>query len=143
MRTLRTKYPYSVYDRVRDENTNKSVGLQFPPTSRSVTRTARPRITSVSTANTAKVIFEQIYLIIDKNIKNAYFHICVILNTVKKKCLNNLPARILYRNNNPSDLKQNLDQHYIYILDTIVPKLYKPKTSNKNPPPKKICIINF
>ena len=85
MRTLRTRYPYSVYDRVRDENTNKSVGLQFPPTS--VTRTARPRITSVSTANTAKAIFEQIYLIIDKNIKNAYFHICVILNTVKKKML--------------------------------------------------------
>ena len=137
MRTLRrTKYPYSLNDRVRNEDTNKPVGLQFPSTSRSATKTARHRTTSVPSANTADAIFEQIYLIIDKNIKNAYIHIRVILNTVKKKMLKQLPARILYRNNNPSDLKQNLDQYYIYILDAFDPKLFRPKTSNKKPPSK-------
>ena len=38
----------------------------------------------------------------------------VILNTVKKKRLKQLAVQVLYRNNNPSDLQQNLDQYYIY-----------------------------
>ena len=29
------------------------------------------------------------------------------------------------------------------MLDIIDSKLYRPKTSNKNLPPKNICIINF
>ena len=37
-----------------------------------------------------------------------------------------LAARILYRNNNPSDLQQNFDQYYIYMLDIIDSKLYRP-----------------
>ena len=43
---------------------------------------------SVPTVNMANAIFEQILLISDNDIKNAYFYIRVILNTVKKKCLN-------------------------------------------------------
>ena len=54
-----------------------------------------------------------------------------ILNTVKKKMLKQLVARILYRNNDPSDLQQNLDQYYIYMLGIIDSRLYRPKTSNK------------
>ena len=42
-----------------------------------------------------------------------------------------------------SYLLQNLDQYYIYMLDIIDSKLYRPKTSNKKPPPKSICIIDF
>ena len=57
--------------------------------------------------------------------------------------LKQVAARSLYRNNNPSDLQQHLDQYYIYMIDIIDSKLYRPKTSNKNAPPKNICIINF
>ena len=88
---------------------NKPVGLQFPSISRGAARTAWPWTRSILTANTTDAIFEQIYLITDNDIKNAYFHICVILNTVKKKMLKQLAAKISYRNNNPSDLKQNID----------------------------------
>ena len=72
-------------DRSRGKDTNKPVGLQFSSISRGTARTAWPRTTSIPTANTADVIFQQMYLIIDNHIKNAFFHICVILNTVKKK----------------------------------------------------------
>ena len=65
-KTLRTKYPYRLNDRARDEDSNKPVGLQLPSIRRGATRTARPRTASVPTANTAEAIFEQIYLIIDK-----------------------------------------------------------------------------
>ena len=57
--------------------------------------------------------------------------------------LKQLAARILSRDNNPSDLKQNLDQYYIYMLDIIDFKLYRTKASNKEPPSKNICIINY
>ena len=81
MKKLRTKYPYGLNDRARDEDTNKPVGLQFPSISRGPARTARPKTKSIPTANTADAIFEQIYLVIDNDIKNAYFHIRIILNT--------------------------------------------------------------
>ena len=40
-----------------DEDGNKPVGLQFPSISRDAARTARPRTTSLPTANTADAIF--------------------------------------------------------------------------------------
>ena len=54
-----------------------------------------------------------------------------------------LAGRIFHRNNNPSDLRHNIDQYYIYILDIIDSKLYRPKKTNKYPPLKNILIINF
>ena len=57
--------------------------------------------------------------------------------------LKQVATQSLYRNNNPSDLQQHLDQYYIYMLDIIDSKIYRPKTSNKKAPPKNICIINF
>ena len=140
---MRTKYLYGRKDRARDEDNNKSIGLQFPSISRGAARTVRPIAKSVPTANTADAIFDQIYLIIDNDIKNPYFHAPVILNTVKKKMLKQLSARILYRNNNPYNLQQNIDQYYIYMFDIIDSKLYRSKTSKKTPPPINICIINF
>ena len=143
MKTLRTKYLYGLNDRARYEDINKLVGLQFPSISRGTARTAQPRTKSVPTTNIADATFKQMHLIIDNYIKNAYFQIHVILNTVTKKTLKQLPAQILFRNNNSFDLQQNLDQYYIYMLDIIDSKLYRPKTSNKKNPPKNICIINF
>ena len=128
MKTLRTKYPYGLNDRPRDEDTNKLVGLQFPSISRVASRTAWPGTQSVPTANTTDTIFEQIHLINGNYIKNAYFHERVILNTVKKKILKHLADR----NNDCSNLQQNLDEFYIYILGIIDSKLYRPKASNKN-----------
>ena len=78
---------------------NKPVGLQFPSISQRTGRNVQPRIKSVPTTNATDPIFEQIYLIIDNNIKNEYFHICVILNTVKKKMLKQLAVQILHKNN--------------------------------------------
>ena len=60
---------------VRNEGTNKPVGLQFPSNSRGLARTARPRTTLVHTDNTADVIFEQIYLISD-NQKCIFSYLC-------------------------------------------------------------------
>ena len=57
--------------------------------------------------------------------------------------LKQLAAQVLYRNNNPSDLQQNLDQYYIYMLVITDSKLCRSKTSNKKSQPKNICIINF
>ena len=56
----------------------------------------------------ADAIIEQSHRIIDNDIKNAYFHIRVILNTINKKLLKQIAAQILYRNGNPSDLQQNV-----------------------------------
>ena len=56
------------------------------------------------------MLIEEIYRIIDNDIKNAYFHIRVILNAVKNKLKKQVVARILYMKNNPPDSKQNLDQ---------------------------------
>ena len=73
MKTLRTKCQHGLNNRARAEDTNKLVGLQSLSISRGAARTARPRTTSVSTANTADVIFEQSYLIIDNDIKMHIF----------------------------------------------------------------------
>ena len=135
MKTMRTKYPHGLNNRARDEDINKPVELQFRLLIRGTDRTARPGTKPVPTADTADAIFEQIHLIIDNDIKSAYSHIRVIFKQ--------LAPQILYRNNNPSDLQQNLDQYYIYMLDTIDCKLYRPKTLNKKTSPKNICIINF
>ena len=56
----------------------------------------------------ADAIIEQIRRIIDNDIKNAYFQIRVILNTINKKLLKQIASQILYRNGNPSDLQQNV-----------------------------------
>ena len=109
MKTLRTKYPYGLNDRARDEDTNKPVGLQFPSINRVASRNAWPGTKSVPTANTTDTIFEQIHLINGNYIKNVYFHERVILNTVKNKTLKQLADRILYSNNDSSNLQQNLD----------------------------------
>ena len=65
MKIFGSKYPYGLNDRARDENTNKSVGLWLM------------RILNKST----------------KSLTIAYFHINVILNTVKKM-LKQLAAQI-------------------------------------------------
>ena len=69
MKTLRNKYPYGINDRARDEETNELVGLQFQSVSKGAARTARSRTTAVHTANTAYAIFEQVYLVINNDIK--------------------------------------------------------------------------
>ena len=46
--------------------------------------------------------------------------------------LQQLATRVLYSNNNPCNLQQNLDQYYVYMFDIIDSKLYRPTTSNKN-----------
>ena len=85
------QHPYGANDRARDEDINKPAGLRLAK--------------SVPATNTADATFEQIYLIIDNDIKNAYFVIFEILNTVKKIMLKQLASPILYRNNNlPSGL---------------------------------------
>ena len=132
IKTLRTKYPHGLNDRARDEDTNKPVGLQFPSISRVASRTAWSGTKTVPTANTTGAIFEQIHLINGNYIKNVYFHERVILNTVKKKILKQLADRILNSNNDSSNLQQNLDEFYIYILGIIDSKLYRSKASNKN-----------
>ena len=133
LKTMRTEYSYSRNDRASGEDTIKLVVSQFPSISRGKARTARTRTASAPTDNTDDAIFEQIYLIIDNDIKNACFHICVILNTVKKNLLKQLAVRILYRINDHSDLKQNLDQYYIYTLDITdsKDKRHRTKTSNR------------
>ena len=73
MKTLRTKYQYGLNNRAMGEDTNNPVGLQFLSISRGAARTAWPRTTSVSTANTTNAIFEQSYLISDKGIKMHIF----------------------------------------------------------------------
>ena len=64
------------------------------------------------------------------------------MNTVKKEMLKQPAARILYRNNNAFDIKQNLQNHQNqnhqnqkvdqHIFDMIESKLRRPITSNKN-----------
>ena len=105
MKTLRTKYPYGLNNRARDEDTNKPIVLRFPSISRCAAWTAWPRTKSVPTPNTAVAIFEQIHLIVNNDIKSAFFHIRVILKAVKNKMVKQLAAQVIYRNNNPSNLQ--------------------------------------
>ena len=73
MNTLRTKYPYSLDDRSRDEDTNRLLGYQFPSISRDESKTAQPTTTPGPTADMADGNFQQIYLIIDNGIKKHIF----------------------------------------------------------------------
>ena len=92
------QHPYGANDRARDEDINKPAGLRLAELKLELHD-------PVPATNTADATFEQIYLIIDNDIKNAYFVIFEILNTVKKIMLKQLASPILYRNNNlPSGL---------------------------------------
>ena len=83
---MRTKYLYGFSDK-RNDDINKSVGFHLPSISKCVDKTVWRRTKSVPTVNTADANFEQIDKINDNDIKNTYFHIRVILKTVKKKML--------------------------------------------------------
>ena len=54
-------------------DTNRLLGYQFPSISRDASKTAQPTATSVPTANMAYGNFQQIYLIIDNDIKKHIF----------------------------------------------------------------------
>ena len=143
-KTLRTVYPYGLNDKVRNIDNNKPIGLQLPSISRTSARAERPRNNFRSNINNnADEILKKIYHIVENDIQNAYFHIRIILNSIKKKVLKQIATRILYRYNNSHDLKENLDQYYFYMLDIIDSKLYRSTTATKKTSPKNVCVINF
>ena len=86
--------------------------------------------------------FDNFHHIILTNKKNALYTLRVILNKSKKKTLKQIAGEILH-NNNKFDFDYKNEQYYLYILDIIDTKIFKPKAHPNKAAPKHICTVNF
>ena len=85
MKTLRTSYAYSKNEKKRTFDSNFPVGCSFPPFPRSKQRFARYRH-NVNFED-MESIFNYIHNYITDDIKNAFYHIRVLLNNTRRKYL--------------------------------------------------------
>ena len=86
--TLQISYPYSLNERKRNSDPNVPVGYSFPPIPRSRQRSARCR-NNVNFDNLKDMesIFNCIHNYTSDYIKNAFYHIRILLKNTRKKHL--------------------------------------------------------
>ena len=132
MKSLRIIFPYGLKERARENNDNSSVGSLFPSIPRTASRQPRDRNNRNEHCNNDSLdnVFDTFHRILLTNRKNALYTPRVILNKSKKKTLKQIAGEILY-NNNKFDFDYKNEQYYLYILDIIDTKIFKPKTHPK------------
>ena len=144
MKILRTKFPYGLNERQKNNSNDTPVGCQFPPIPRSIPRSKRNRDNVTNLVNdTVEDIFQNLYDTITNNIKSAFYNIRVLLNRINKKHLKKIASEILHHGH---QIRHDVpNQIYLYILDIIDTKLYKPNDNVKNEKqtPKNVCVVNF
>ena len=74
--------------------------------------------------------------------KDALYILRVLLNKCKKKLLKAIAAELL-NNNRLFDFDYKNEQYYLYILDIIDSKMFKPKQVPTKKIPKHICTVSF
>ena len=132
MKTLRTVYPYGLNERTRNMDPEAPVGTQLPPLERFHQRTVRIRSRrNKNIINNVQTFFNKINDLLNNDIKNAYYHIRVLLNNINKKLLRKIAAEIIHNGNQIQQNPKNFHQCSLYILDIIDSKLYKPNLQKK------------
>ena len=142
MKNLRTIYPYGLNDKVRDGGNDIPIGTLFPPIPRFSSRSEHPRScrNNIGNINSVDDFFSFITNILNSDIKNAYNQIRIKLNTLKKKTMKSIVAKILQMN----QFDPKFIHYYHFIMDVIDTKLYhKRKAITKKSPPKYVCIVKF
>ena len=142
MKSLRTIHPYGINDKVRDGDNDIPIGKLFPPIPRFASRSEHPRSrqNNILNINSVDEFFSFVTNILNSDIKNAYNQIRIKLNTLKKKTLKAIVAKILQMN----DFGPKYINYYHFIVDIIDTKLYhKRKLTTKKSPPKHICVVKY
>ena len=142
MKSLRTIHPYGLNDKVRDGDNDIPIGKLFPPIPRFASRSEHPRSrqNNILNINSVDEFFSFVTNILNSDIKNAYNQIRIKLNTLKKKTLKAIVAKILQMN----DFGPKYINYYHFIVDIIDTKLYhKRKLTTKKSPPKHVCVVKF
>ena len=136
----------SINERARANNKDTPVGFIYPPIPRLAQRSSprsRDSRNNHLENNCVENFFDNLQNILINDLKNTFYFIRTMLNRMKKKILKQIASEILQRGNQVTfDAKS--EQYYLYILDIIDTKLYKPKLSApRKSAPKHICTVNF
>ena len=144
MKTLRTIFPYGLNERARHNDENSSVGRLFPPIPRMTTRKTGERSNNHNHANddSLESFFDSFNYVLLTDKKDALYKLRVLLNKTKKKTLKLIASEILHKNNT-FDFDYKNEQYYLYILDIIDTKIFKPKIFTRKTAPKHICTVTF
>ena len=148
IKKLRTLFPYGLNERTKNHSGNGPVGLLFPPIPRKGLRHFRSRNNrnSNNCNSSLENFFTSINNIIHTDLKTAFQNIRIILNKTKKKLLKEIANAILQMND-IVNYKHEREQVYLFILDIIDTKLYKPRdpsfTKSNRVAPNNICNVKF
>ena len=143
IKKLRTVYPYGLNERTRDTHTDRPIGLMFPSIPRSrerVVRSRRNRNNHLSN-NSTEDFFNNVSSILKNNLKNAYYTIRVMLNNIKKNLLKSIAASIIQNNALSNSIQ--IDHCFLFIIDIIDSKFYKPYSKKHKKLPKYTCLVDF
>ena len=149
MKKLRTIFPYGLNELAKSKLSNcseqgKSVGHLFPPIPRTGDRPTRSRDNrnKRSSSSSCENFFALVEEVLINDITNSFHKIRCTLNSTKKKLLKEIAFNIMHRSN--FDFHEAWEQWYLYILDIIDTKLYKPPSPKKiKVPPKNVCVVSF
>ena len=125
---------------------HEAVGKSFFgfPIPRTGARSNRCRVASNRSESilSCDEFFAHLEEILTSDIFHSFNRIRILLNRAKKKVLKNIAFYILNRTN--YTFYPEREQWYLYILDTINTKLFKPaSTPPKKSAPENVCIIRF
>ena len=145
IKKLRTIYPYGLNERARDYHHDEPVGKMFPSIPRSRERVVRSRRSRNNRNNNTSVsqFLENITLLLENDLKDAYYIIRIMLNNTKKSLLRNIASHIM-QSINRAHFDVKMEPYFLYILDIIDTKLYKRNfDKTKKHPPKYTCLVEF
>ena len=151
IRRMRTLFPYGLCEKARKKVNDcsvvhEAVGKSFfgYPIPR---RGARPNRSRANGNRSESILscdefFAHLEEILTSDIFHSFNRIRILLNKAKKKVLKNIAFYILNRTN--YTFYPEREQWYLYILDTINTKLFKPtSTPPKKTAPENVCTIRF
>ena len=155
IRRIRSIHPYGLNEKAsgkdfykyNSQNDTKTtvIGKMFPPLPRTGIRPSigRQNKNNRNSLTNAEDFFNDLRIILNEDIKNAFYRIRIILNNLKKKQLKEIAYKVLV-----GDIEQFQEKHNIYFnyigdyIDTVLWKesteQKETKTRSENP-----CVIHF
>ena len=151
IRKMRTLFPYGLCEKARKKTNDCSivhevVGKSFfgYPIPRCGTRPTRSRESNrrADSILSCDEFFTKLEEILSSDIFHSFNRIRILLNTAKKKVLKEIAFYILNRTNYVFHAER--EQWYLYIIDIIDTKLFKPSpVPPKKSAPANVCTIRF
>ena len=142
MKTLRVIYPYGLNEQSKNMNYDGChVGSLFPPLPRNGDRSKHTHNNRKSESQISlKKFFDDVKYYLSHNIKESFNFIRKLLDSIKKKVLNQIASRIMLQSPEVFE-SSSYHQCYEYILDIIDTKLFRP-TIKKAEKSYEKCIHN-